>query len=82
MLHWGLSSKGFPSLFKKVVGGAGRRDALLAIKDFGRLNHVDILVILEPRISGRRAKRLIAEIAFSKAGVSDATAGYLGSVGE
>lgn len=55
---------------------------MLAIKDFGRLNHVDILVILEPRISGRRAKRLIAEIAFSKAGVSDATAGYLGSVGE
>lgn len=54
---------------------------MLAIKDFGRLNHVDILVILEPRISGRRAKRLIAEIAFSKTGVSDATAGYLESVG-
>lgn len=81
MLHWFQRTLRFFLFSLWVVEGAGRRDALLAIKDFGRLNHVDILVILEPRISGRRAKRLIAEIAFSKTGVSDATAGYLESVG-
>ncbi|XP_021830718.1 uncharacterized protein LOC110770811 [Prunus avium] len=61
------------------VRGAGSRKSLLDMQDFKKGNKLDIMVICEPRISSDRARKVISQLGFSNAEVSDAV-GFSGGI--
>ena len=46
------------------VRGAGKKGFSRIINDVRRLNHIDVFAILEPRISGVKAVKVIDKLGF------------------
>ncbi|KAK3212865.1 hypothetical protein Dsin_017571 [Dipteronia sinensis] len=59
------------------VRGAGRQGFSRVIADLRNIYHFDILAILEPRISGSKAKSIIKKLGFSNSCVVDAEEGFV-----
>ncbi|KAL6294191.1 hypothetical protein ACE6H2_002333 [Prunus campanulata] len=53
-----------------IIGASNKR-SLLAMQDLKYRHKFDMLVILEPRISSSRARKVISQVGFPKAEISD-----------
>jgi exonuclease III len=61
------------------VRGAGSDEARIALKDLCKREKLDVLIVLEPRISGDTAKNVISDLGFTNFEVSDAD-GFSGGI--
>ncbi|XP_020412737.1 uncharacterized protein LOC109947231 [Prunus persica] len=61
------------------IRGAGSKRSLLAMQDLKYRHKLDMLVILEPRISSSKARKVISQLGFPKAEISDAV-GFSGGI--